>query len=138
MRSEAEKAALATVLRRWRSGGRLLTGYLVVVALAFPLFAGWDHRFSDLIKVAGVMTAVGVALLVLVGVRNGWAGDTLAEWRPELAPPRTRGEAAPERHRLAGVPGGAASDGRYTDQGLPWLSLPGRYWATKALQRRGR
>lgn len=87
VRSEAEKAAVATVLRRWRSGGRVLTGYLVVAALSLPLLAGWDHRFFDLIKAAGVVTAGGIALLLLVSIRNGWAGDTLAEWRPELARP---------------------------------------------------
>ncbi|MCO5968145.1 hypothetical protein [Actinoallomurus soli] len=92
--SEAERAAVASVLRRWRSGGRLLTGYLVAMAPAFPLFAGWDHRFFDLVKASGLMTAGGVALLLLVGIRNGWAGDTLAEWRPELARP----------HELAGNP----------------------------------
>jgi hypothetical protein len=92
VRSEAEKAAVATLLQRWRSGARFLTGYMVVAALALPLFAAWDPRLLDLAKAAGSMTAGGVALLFLVGIRNGWAGDTLAEWRPELARPAVQAD----------------------------------------------
>jgi hypothetical protein len=33
------------------------------------------------------MVAVGIVLLVVISFRNAWAGDDLADWRPELQGP---------------------------------------------------
>lgn len=87
MISEAERAAAVKVLRRWRSGRRLLAGYAVGATLLLWSLFSWDHRSSDLLKAVVIMTAAGPVLLVLVSVRNDWAGDALAEWRPDLVGP---------------------------------------------------
>ncbi|MGI8331109.1 hypothetical protein ACRYCC_14170 [Actinomadura scrupuli] len=97
--SEAKRAAAAKVLRRYSSGRRLLTGYAVSTAVLLGLLVARDHDRLDLVKAAALLLSGGAALLVLVSLRNGWAGDALAKWRSDLVGPE---ELAGDR-RLGGT-----------------------------------
>ncbi|MEV5747515.1 hypothetical protein AB0L00_06820 [Actinoallomurus sp. NPDC052308] len=84
-----EQAAAERVLRSWRTGRVALSVYGAAAMALLWILAPLDGNESDLLTAIGIALAGGVALLSGVTVRNGWRGEDLALWEPELRDPAT-------------------------------------------------
>ncbi|MEV5711372.1 hypothetical protein [Actinoallomurus sp. NPDC052274] len=89
MTAAPEQATAERVLRSWRTGRVALSVYGAAAMALLWTLAPLDGNESDLLTAIGIVLAGGVAVLAGVTVRNGWRGEDLAVWEPELRDPAT-------------------------------------------------
>ncbi|MCP2343740.1 hypothetical protein [Actinomadura rupiterrae] len=99
----AAKSAAAEVVRSWRRGRILLSGYLAAVAVILWPWAYLDRSLRDLAEATGLALIGGFVLLGLVSLRNAQAGAALAKWKPGLRAP-VKLFAGPRLRHRGGLP----------------------------------